>query len=75
MREQNFWLHVIIILSFVEDHNGHEIDEPYRCHLVLVDLGALDGDQLVADVFSDVEFAVGFKNVGDHRVILRFQKC
>ena len=73
MLEQNLRFHVIVILSFIQDHNWYKIDQSYRSHLIFIDLGSFDRDKLVADVFPDVEFAVGLQNVSDHLIIFSSQ--
>ena len=70
MIEEYSGFHVVVILPFVKHHHRDEIDKPNDSHLVLVYLSSLDGDELVTDVLSDVKFAVGFKNMSDHHVIL-----
>ena len=74
MVKQYLGIHVIIIFSLIQHHNRDEIEKSYRGHLVLVNLRAFNGDQLVADIFSDVELAAGLKNMGDHTVVFSFQQ-
>ena len=42
--EQDFGLHVVVVLPLVEHHHRDEIDEPDRGHLVLIDLSPFDGN-------------------------------
>ena len=56
------------------NHNRDKVDQLYRRHLVLVDLGILNLDKLVTDILSHIQHAVVLEYMRNHSVILCHQK-
>ena len=67
---ENDWAVTEFFKSFVGHQNRNEVNELYGSLLVMIHLGTLDLDKLVADVLSDVQHDLMLKHMLNHFVIL-----
>mmetsp|Transcript_12339 Transcript_12339/g.19164 ORF Transcript_12339/g.19164 Transcript_12339/m.19164 type:complete len:219 (+) Transcript_12339:2954-3610(+) len=63
-----------LVFPLVVHQNGDEVDELDDGLLVLVNLGALDLDEFVTDVFADVEGDLVLQHVLDHLVVASLEQ-
>lgn len=72
--EDDFRVEGEFIFSLVLDEHGNEVKQSDWRLLVLIDLGILDGDELVADVLLHEEHALSFEDMSNHSVIVSLQE-
>ena len=65
---------IVLILSFILNHDGYKIDQFQGGHLVLVYLSLLDADQLVTYVFCDFVHDQVFEQMADNFIVARLKK-
>ena len=70
MREDNLWVRLWHICSFVFNHNWNKIKDSYSSVLVFVHLLIFNSDQLIANILGNMKFALCLNQMVNHICLL-----